>query len=169
MAGRQKRRGLVPGASVRRILLVSAFLPIASRAPLYVRLAWELLVDARVPASRKALVAGALAYLVVPFDVIRDDVPILGALDDLVVVVLATDLFFDGVPAEVLDEKLADLGVDRVAFERDLGQIRRLTPRPIRRLIRRVPDAVDIVVGAARATGLGSRVRDWINKEGSFA
>jgi uncharacterized membrane protein YkvA (DUF1232 family) len=160
---------LVPGATVRRLLLVSAFLPIASRAPLYARLGWELLADPRVPTARKALLAGALAYLVVPFDIIRDDVPILGALDDLVVVVLATDLFFDGVPAEVLEEKLADLGVDRLAFERDLGQVRRMTPRPIRRLVRRIPEAVDVVVGAARATGLGPRVRGWINKEGSFA
>jgi len=96
-------------------------------------------------------------------------VPILGMLDDLVVVVLGVDLFFDGIPDGILDEKLTDLGVDRAAIERDMGQIRRLTPRPVRRLVRRIPPAIDVVADAVRASGLGPRVRGWINKEGSFA
>lgn len=165
---RKKRRGM-PGATLNRFLAMAALLPAAGRAPVYARLVWALIRDERVPASRKALLGGALAYFVAPFDVIPDNVPMLGVFDDLVVAVLGVDLFFDGVPDAVIDEKLLDLGIDRAAFDRDLGQIRRLTPRPVRRLVRRLPLAVDIAADAARATGLGPRVRAWINKEGSFA
>ena len=44
------------------------------------------------------LLGAAAGYLVLGRDIIPDDVPILGGLDDLVVVVLAVDLFLDGVP-----------------------------------------------------------------------
>ena len=159
----------MPGVNLNRIMAMAAFLPTASRSAVYLRLILSLIGDDRVPTSRKALLGGALVYFAVPFDIIPDGVPILGVLDDLVVVVLGVDLFFDGIPDGVLDEKLLDLGLDRAAFERDLGQIRRLTPRPVRRLVQRLPPAIDAVAEAARASGVGPRVRGWINKEGSFA
>lgn len=164
---RKKRR--MPGVSLNRMLAMAALLPTASRSAIYIRLVWALINDDRVPASRKALLGGALVYFALPFDIVPDSVPVLGVLDDLVVVVLGVDLFFDGIPDEILDEKLADLGIDRAAFENDLGQIRRLTPHPIRRLARRIPPAIGVVVQAARASRLGPRVRGWIDKEGSFA
>ena len=92
---------------------------------------------------------------------IPDDVPIIGGLDDLVVVVLAVDLFLDGVPDDLLHEKLDELGIDRAAFERDIAQIRRLTPGPVRRTIRRVPgldrpagDAIEATRSRAARAGL---------------
>ena len=66
-----------------------------------------------MPASRKAMLAGAAGYLLVGRDLIPDYVPVLGGLDDLVVVVLAVDLFLDGIPDDLLEEKLDDLGIDR--------------------------------------------------------
>src|SRR5919107_5041376 len=92
-----------------RALGLMAFMPLASRAPQYARLILALLMDERTPAQRKALLAGAAGYLLIGRDVIPDDIPILGGLDDLVVVVLAVDLFLDGVPAELIDEKLVEL------------------------------------------------------------
>ena len=114
--------------------------------------------------ARKALLAGALGYLVLPADLIPDRIPLIGGLDDLVVVVLAVDLFLDGVPSEVLGEKLDELGIERGAFDRDVAQIRRLMPAPVRRAIRRVPQAVGLGVGALRSTGIGPRVRAWITR-----
>jgi len=168
MASRRRRR-LLPGATINRVLAVAALLPTASRSAIYVRLIWSLINDDRVPTSRKALLGGALVYFALPFDVVPDDVPILGMVDDLVVVVLGVDLFFDGIPAGILDEKLLDLGIDRAAFDRDLGQIRRMTPSPIRRLARRIPPTVDAVADAARSSRIGPRLRGWINQEDSFA
>jgi len=80
---------------------------------------------------------------------IPDDLPIIGGLDDLIVLVLAVELFFDGAPKALLHEKLDELGIDRLAFEQDMAQVRRLTPGPVRRTIRRVPVlAADAVVHA---------------------
>ena len=108
-----------------------------------------------MPANRKALLAGAAGYLVLGRDLIPDDVPIIGGLDDLVVVVLAVELFLDGVPDDLLDEKLEELGIDRAAFERDIAQVRRLTPGPVRRTIRRVPELIGGVGDAIEQLGLG--------------
>lgn len=94
-----------------------------------------------------------------------DDLPIIGGLDDLVVVVLAVDLFLDGVPQDLLEEKLLDLDIDRAAYDRDIAQIRRLTPGPVRRTIRRVPILLADIGSAINQTGLGPRLRAWITRE----
>ena len=165
MAGRRRstRTGL------RRLLGWATLLPLASRAPVYGRLFWELVRDERMPAGRKVLLGAALGYLVLGRDLVPDDVPLIGGLDDLVVVVLAVDLFLDGVPGELLDEKLEQLGIERRAFDEDVARIRRFTPRPVRRLVRRLPGTVAFVGDALHHIGIGPRVRSWINKEGSIA
>jgi len=152
-------------STLGRALGLMAFMPIASRAPLYARLMLALLVDERTPAARKVLLAGAAGYLLVGRDLIPDDIPVLGGLDDLVIVVLAVDLFLDGVPQELLDEKLVELDIDRVAFDQDIARIRRLTPGPVRKTIRRIPELVGHAGAALQAAGIGSRVRNWINRE----
>src|SRR4249920_2257740 len=112
-----------------------AFLPLAGRFPMYARLVTALALDRRMPKARTALLAGAAGYLVLGRDLIPDDIPVIGGLDDLVVVVLAVELFLDGVPADLLHEKLDELGIERAAYEQDVAQIRRLTPKPVRRVI----------------------------------
>jgi uncharacterized membrane protein YkvA (DUF1232 family) len=168
--GAKPKRGPRRSASgaVRRAMGLLAFLPVASRVPSYARLVWALALDERTPASHKALLGGALGYLLLGRDLIPDDVPLVGGLDDLVVVALAVDLFLEGVPDTLLQEKLVDLGIDRVAFERDVAQIRRLTPGPVRRTIRRIPGALGAVGDAVEHSGVGPRVRTWINKEESL-
>jgi len=165
-AARETARG---GSATRRFLKWLAFLPVASRAPGYGRLIWELVRDERTPVARKALLAGALGYLMVGRDIIPDDIPVLGGLDDLVVVVLAVDLFLEGVPADLLHEKLDLLGIDRASFERDMAQVRRLMPGPVRRLVQRVPGAIGAAAKAVQSTGIGPRVKTWIHREGSIA
>jgi hypothetical protein len=95
---------------------------------------------------------------------VPDDVPILGAVDDVAVVVLAVEIFLDAVPPEVLEEKLSDLGIDREAFHRDMDEVRRLTPAPVRRLARRLPDAFDAAGRFVTEAGLGARLRAWTAK-----
>ncbi len=152
-------------AGFGRALSLLAFLPIASRVPMYTRLITSLVMDDRMPASRKAMLAGAAGYLVLGRDLIPDDIPIIGGLDDLVVVVLAAEFFLDGVPDDLLDEKLAELGIERAEFDRDVAQVRRLTPGPVRRTIRRVPELIGGVGEAMKTLGLGPRTRAWINRE----
>lgn len=161
----KRSRGSRGRAGFGRALKLLAFLPIASRIPTYARLVTALVLDDRMPANRKALLAGAAGYLIVGRDLIPDYVPVIGGVDDLVIVVLAVDLFLEGVPAELLEEKLDDLGIDRAAFDRDMAQVRRLTPGPIRRAIRRVPGLLGGAGEIIKQLGLGPRMRAWITKE----
>lgn len=135
------------------------FLPIASRGPLYGRLLLSLATDPRVPASRKALLGLAAAYLISPWDFVPERVPFVGALDDLVVVVLAVDVFLEGVPQSLIDEKLTALGIERAELEKDLQRARRIVPRPIRAAASRIPDALESVAAAVSRSGLDRRVR----------
>ena len=159
--GKSGRRSSTLG----RALGLMAFMPLASRAPLYARLMLALIVDERTPAARKALLAGAAGYLLIGRDLIPDEIPVLGGLDDLVVVVLAVDLFLEGVPEELLDEKLAELEIDRAAFDQDIARIRRMTPGPVRKTIRRIPELVGQAGAALQSSGVGPRVREWITRE----
>ncbi len=166
-AAREARR--VQRIGLRRLLGVLAFLPLAGRAPAYGRLFWELVRDDRTPMGRKALLAGALGYLALGRDLVPDDLPVIGGIDDIVVVILAVDLFLDGVPEDVLDEKLGDLGIDRNAFRTDVMRIRRFTPGALRRIMRRAPGMLAIAGDALYNSRVGPRVRSWINTEGSNA
>ena len=155
-----------PGrAGVGRFVSLLAFLPIASRVPDYARLIGALVLDERMPNDRKVMLGAAAGYLVIGRDIIPDSVPIIGRLDDLIVVVLAVDLFLDGVPPELLQEKLADLDIERAAYDRDIAQIRRLTPGPVRRTIRRVPGLIKAAGNAIDRSGVVPRARAWITKE----
>ena len=142
---------------------MAALLPLASRAPQHGRLLLDLLLDGRTPMPRKLALAAAVGYVAVGRDLIPDRVPVLGGLDDLIVVVLALDVFLDGVPGEVLDERLEALGVDRQAFESDVRRIRRFTPTPVRRIVRRLPGAFSLAGEALRHSQLGPRLRGWVN------
>lgn len=167
--GRRARRRRGSGPGVRRLLGLAALLPVASRLPLYGRLLWELIRDERTPTGSKAVLAAALGYVVIGRDLVPDDLPLVGGLDDVVVLVLAVELFLESVPEDVLDEKLDDVGLDARLFHEDVARIRRLTPAPIRRIMRAVPGAVEFAADAVRQWGLGPRVRAWISKEGSSA
>src|SRR4029078_2178773 len=57
--------------------------------PRFLRLLWGLITDSRVAAVDKLLVAGAIAYIVTPIDLIPDFVPFLGEVDDVYLLVLA--------------------------------------------------------------------------------
>jgi uncharacterized membrane protein YkvA (DUF1232 family) len=153
---RRRRRGALWHA-----LRWLAFVPVASRVPTYSRLIWALALDSRVSASRKAFLLAAAGYVLVGRDLLPDDVPVVGGIDDLAVVVLAVEIFFDGIPADVLEEKIDALEIDREAFRRDMDQVRRLTPAPVRRIIRRLPGAFDAADRLVKQSGIGPRVRSW--------
>ena len=164
-----KRRGRGRSSAIRRVLAVLAFLPIAGRAPLYMRLLYTLLVDGRTPAARKAMLAGAVGYLLLGRDVVPDEIPLLGSLDDLAVVAIALDVFFSGIDDATLDEKLAEAGIPRAAYDEDVARIRRLLPGPIRRLAKRIPGAVSMAGDVLKQTEIGPRLRSWLDREGSVA
>lgn len=68
------------------------------------RLIWRLLLDRRVPLRLKLIPLAALLYLLSPFDLAPDRVPVLGQLDDLVAVILGLRLFLRACPPRVVAE-----------------------------------------------------------------
>jgi uncharacterized membrane protein YkvA (DUF1232 family) len=64
----------------------------------------RLLSDRRMPRRYRAIVIALLGYLVLPFDVIPDFIPVAGQLDDAVVVVLALRAILRGGGLEMIEE-----------------------------------------------------------------
>jgi len=60
--------------------------------------------DPRTPWYAKLLAAGVIAYAVSPIDLTPDFIPVLGILDDLVIIPLGTALAIKMVPKEVMAE-----------------------------------------------------------------
>lgn len=156
----KKAKGRSPG--IRRMIAAAAFMPMAGRAPLYARLIWSLISDERVPVGRKAMLGAALGYVALGRDIVPDRVPLLGQLDDLVVVALAIDMFVDGLDESILAEKLELAGIARAAYDEDVARVRRFIPGPIRRLARRIPEGARLVAEAVDQTGLPDQLRRWL-------
>ena len=98
--------------------------------PGYVRMAWGILRDGRTPVWLKALLGAALAYVVMPIDLIPDVVPLIGQADDLTVLILVLDLFVSNAPPAVKAEHLRRAKDGTAILDRDLARARRaLGPR----------------------------------------
>ena len=64
----------------------------------------RLLGDPRVRGWRKVVVVVLLAYLAMPFDLVPDFIPVAGALDDLLAVVLALRIVLGGAGEDAVRE-----------------------------------------------------------------
>jgi uncharacterized membrane protein YkvA (DUF1232 family) len=73
------------------------------------RLAWRLLRDRRMPLLVKAIIPALVAYLLMPLDIIPDFIPVLGQLDDLLLIMLAVGLICRFTPVELLEEHIRRL------------------------------------------------------------
>jgi uncharacterized membrane protein YkvA (DUF1232 family) len=73
------------------------------------RLAGAILRDGRVPLGARALLLGMALYLALPVDLIPDFIPVLGQLDDVIVMALGAGLLLRSTPLAVLDEHVTRL------------------------------------------------------------
>jgi uncharacterized membrane protein YkvA (DUF1232 family) len=106
--------------------------------PAYVRLLGGLLTDRRVATVDKLLVAGAMAYILMPVDLIPDFIPFIGEVDDVFVLVLALQRLVSNAGRTVLHahwtgslEDLADLNLKEA-----LAAAAFFLPRGIRRRLK---------------------------------
>jgi Uncharacterized conserved protein len=108
--------------------------------PNFLRLLGGLLTDKRVSSTDKLLVAGAVAYILLPLDFIPDFVPFIGEVDDIFVLVLALQrLIANAGRAVLMDHWMgepAELG--SLNLERVLAAAAFFLPRRVRRRLRTI-------------------------------
>jgi uncharacterized membrane protein YkvA (DUF1232 family) len=106
--------------------------------PAYLRLLGGLLTDRRVNPVDKLLVAGAMAYIALPVDLIPDFIPFIGEVDDVFILVMALQRLVSNAGRNVLVahwtgalEDLADLNLKEA-----LAAAAFFLPRGIRRRLK---------------------------------
>jgi uncharacterized membrane protein YkvA (DUF1232 family) len=106
--------------------------------PAYLRLLGGLLTDRRVSSIDKLLVAGAMAYIAMPIDLIPDFIPFIGEVDDVFLLVIALQRLVANAGRPVLlahwtgaIEDLADLNLKEA-----LAAAAFFLPRGIRRKLK---------------------------------
>lgn len=106
--------------------------------PQYLRLLGGLMMDARVHAVDKVLVGAAIAYILLPVDMLPDFIPFLGEVDDVYLLVLALQRLVANAGRAVLTEhwhgdraELSDLNLQAA-----LSAAAFFLPRRVRRRLR---------------------------------
>ena len=116
---------------------------IVVKLPTYARLVWGLFRDPRTPIGLKGMLAAALAYVVLPVDLIPDVIPVLGQADDLTVLLLVLDLFIQNAPAEVRAEHTMRAQNGTADLDRDLERLRGLMGDRFDRIRDNLPELLD--------------------------
>ena len=106
--------------------------------PRFLKLLWGLVSDPRVQLVDKLLVAGAIAYILAPIDLIPDFIPFLGEVDDIYLLVLSVRRLIQNAGRSVLASHwtgdpaaLKDINLERVLMAAAF-----FLPRRVRRRLR---------------------------------
>jgi uncharacterized membrane protein YkvA (DUF1232 family) len=127
-----------------------AFATLLRRLPRYARLAWALGRDPAVGRARRAAVIAGAGYLLSPIDLVPGIIPVLGQLDDLIVILTALRLALDGLQADRRQAHLAAVGLADDDLATDLRTTGAVGAWVVRRAAR-----VGARVGLASARLLG--------------
>lgn len=79
------------------------------------RLARGLAGDSRIPLAVRLIPPLVMLYLLMPFDIVPDFIPVLGQLDDLLVLFIGVVVLLRFIPSGVLEERL--LALEHAATE----------------------------------------------------
>lgn len=103
--------------------------------PNMILLCARLMTDSRVPATEKALVAGAVIYAIIPLDLIPDMIPFVGQIDDAYLIAATLLRLVDRTDARVVREHWKG-GGDVVELIEAMAQMTaKLLPKRIRRVL----------------------------------
>ena len=111
-----------------------------SELPNFLRLLYGLLTDSRVNAVDKLVVAGAIAYILLPVEVIPDFIPFIGEVDEVFILILALQRLISHAGRPVLQDywagdprELTDLHLEKI-----LAACAFFLPRRMRRRLRTI-------------------------------
>ncbi len=113
---------------------------VISEIPKFLRLLYGLLTDSRVNNVDKLVVAGAIAYILMPIDLIPDFIPFIGEVDDVFLMILAIDRLISHAGKRVIadhwmgdPEELGTLNLERI-----LAACAFFLPKRMRRRLRTI-------------------------------
>jgi uncharacterized membrane protein YkvA (DUF1232 family) len=129
--------------------VTEAMLALARRLPGYVKLAWGLVRDPRVPRSARRWLVAAGIYNLTPLDPIPGIIPVYGQLDDYAVLLLAIRKALRASPEAVRVEHLTRVGSSEAQIDQDLREMRRIAGHVTRRA------AWGVWAGVRFAAGVG--------------
>jgi uncharacterized membrane protein YkvA (DUF1232 family) len=95
----------------------------------------DLSKDPRIPSRDKAVLAGMLALVASPFDIIPDFIPVLGQLDDVMLIILMLDYACNRVPDDVLRDHFPWDAAQLLTWRRRAGFIVKLVPHWVKEKI----------------------------------
>ncbi len=70
----------------------------------------RLAIDKRVPKKQKLMAGGIIAYVIMPIDIIPDFIPLIGQVDDLVLVVMGLNMILNEIDPKVLADNWSGEG-----------------------------------------------------------
>lgn len=108
--------------------------------PNFLKLLYGLITDNRVNALDKLVVAGAIAYILLPVDVIPDFIPFLGEVDDVFLLILALQRLIENAGRAVVQTYWAGDPKDlsEMNLEKILAACAFFLPRRMRRRLRTI-------------------------------
>ena len=108
--------------------------------PNFLRLLYGLITDSRVANVDKLVLAGAIAYILMPLDLIPDFIPFFGEVDDVFILILAIQRLISNAGRNVVADhwvgdaaELASLNLERI-----LAACAFFLPRRMRRRLRTI-------------------------------
>ena len=131
------------------------------KLPTYARIVWGIVRDPRTPIGLKAMLVAALAYVVMPVDVIPDAIPIFGQADDLTVLLLVLDLFIQNAPPEVRIEHTTRARNGTADLDRDLARLRVLMGDRFDQIRDNLPELLDRYGRLRDPDELKRALADW--------
>ena len=109
---------------------------VARAIPATGKLLYRLVRDDRVDERKRAAVIAALAYAVLPFDLIPDRIPVIGKIDDLVIGAAAVNALFEAAGDDIISEHWDASPQSLNAIVGGAEALAGFLPRPLRRILR---------------------------------
>ena len=91
--------------------------------------------DQRIPGRDKKVILAMLALVLSPFDIIPDWIPIIGVLDDLIIIAVVLDYFFNVLDQAILLSHYPWGMKSYVSVQKGARAIAFLTPRAVKEKI----------------------------------
>jgi uncharacterized membrane protein YkvA (DUF1232 family) len=96
----QTKSGSIAGKLGKYLFLLPDFFILVCR----------LAIDKRVPKKQKLMAGGIIAYVIMPIDIIPDFIPLIGQVDDLVLVVMGLNMILNEIDPKVLADNWSGEG-----------------------------------------------------------